>query len=36
MQVEKGRTFLKGTAILAGAGVLMKVLGAVFRIPLTN
>ena len=28
--------FLKGAAVLAGAGIMIKVLGAVFRIPLTN
>ena len=31
-----GNKFLKGAAVLAIAGILMKFLGAVFRIPLTN
>ncbi|MBT7123502.1 MAG: polysaccharide biosynthesis protein, partial [Clostridia bacterium] len=30
------KSFVKGAAILAAAGLLVKVLGAVFRIPLTN
>ncbi|MGN0659910.1 MAG: oligosaccharide flippase family protein [Emergencia sp.] len=33
---EKGNKFIKGAAILGIAGVVIKLLGAVFRIPLTN
>lgn len=33
---EKGNKFVKGAAILGMAGVVIKLLGAVFRIPLTN
>ncbi len=36
MPDNNDRKFLKGAAVLAGAGILMKLLGAVFRIPLTN
>ena len=37
MSNDKGdQKFLKGAAILAGAGIMIKLLGAVFRIPLTN
>ncbi|MEG0924831.1 MAG: polysaccharide biosynthesis protein [Anaerovoracaceae bacterium] len=36
MSEEKGNKFVKGAAILAIAGVVIKLLGAVFRIPLTN
>ncbi len=37
MSNDKGdQKFLKGAVILAGAGIMIKVLGAVFRIPLTN
>ncbi len=36
MAEERQRKFLKGAVILAVAGILNKVLGAVFRIPLTN
>lgn len=36
MADKVGNKFLKGAAVLALAGILMKVLGAVFRIPLTN
>ena len=32
---HKGK-FIKGAAILAMAGIVIKLLGAVFRIPLTN
>ncbi len=31
-----GKLFLKGAVILAGAGVVVKILGAFFRIPLAN
>ncbi|MDD7718710.1 MAG: polysaccharide biosynthesis protein [Eubacteriaceae bacterium] len=34
--VDKGSKFIKGAAILGIAGVMIKVMGAVFRIPLTN
>ena len=30
------KTFIKGAAILGGAGIVIKVLGAIFRIPLGN
>lgn len=33
---DKGNKFIKGAAILGIAGVVIKLLGAVFRIPLTN
>ena len=33
---DKGNKFIKGAAVLGIAGVLIKLLGAVFRIPLTN
>lgn len=33
---NKGNKFIKGAAILGIAGVIIKLLGAVFRIPLTN
>lgn len=33
---NKGNRFIKGAAILGIAGVVIKLLGAVFRIPLTN
>lgn len=33
---DKGNKFIKGAAILAMAGIMIKVLGAVFRIPLTD
>lgn len=36
MSDSNEKKFLKGAAILAGAGVMIKLLGAVFRIPLTN
>ncbi len=36
MSDDRGKKFIKGAAILAGAGIMIKVLGAVFRIPLTN
>lgn len=36
MSNSNEKKFLKGAAILAGAGIMIKVLGAVFRIPLTN
>ncbi len=36
MPDSNDKKFLKGAAVLAGAGILMKLLGAVFRIPLTN
>lgn len=31
-----GKTFLKGAAVLGAAGLLVQILGAVFRIPLAN
>lgn len=31
-----GRTMIKGAAIISAAGIVVKVLGAFFRIPLTN
>lgn len=34
--MSKGNKFIKGAAILGIAGVVIKLLGAVFRIPLTN
>ncbi|MGF6374972.1 stage V sporulation protein B [Clostridiales Family XIII bacterium PM5-7] len=33
---EKGNKFIKGAAILGMAGIVIKFLGAIFRIPLTN
>ncbi len=33
---NKGNKFIKGAAVLGIAGVVIKLLGAVFRIPLTN
>ena len=33
---RKGNSFLKGAAILSIAGILVKILGAIYRIPLTN
>ena len=36
MSANDKRTFLKGAAILGVAGILIKLLGAVFRIPLAN
>lgn len=33
---EKGNKLIKGAAILGAAGIVIKLLGAVFRIPLTN
>ena len=33
-QEKKGNKFIKGTLILGAAGVIIKLLGAVFRIPL--
>ena len=33
---KKGNSFLKGAAILSIAGILVKILGAIYRIPLTN
>ncbi|MFA7502034.1 MAG: polysaccharide biosynthesis protein [Anaerovoracaceae bacterium] len=35
-EVQKNKTFLKGALILGVAGLTIKALGAVFRIPLTN
>lgn len=32
----KGNSFLKGAAILSIAGILVKILGAIYRIPLSN
>ncbi|WP_409227999.1 putative polysaccharide biosynthesis protein [Gudongella sp. SC589] len=34
--MSKGHSFLKGAAILGMAGVLVKILGAIYRIPLSN
>jgi len=34
--MTKGNSFLKGAAILGAAGILVKILGAFFRIPLAN
>lgn len=36
MADNKGNKFIKGAAVLAMAGIMIKVLGAVFRIPLTD
>ncbi len=33
---EKQKSFVKGAAILAAAGIIVKIIGAVFRIPLAN
>lgn len=33
---KKGNSFLKGAAILSIAGILVKILGAIYRIPLSN
>lgn len=33
---SKGNNFLKGAAIISIAGILVKILGAVYRIPLSN
>ena len=35
-EVQKNKTFLKGALILGVAGLTIKALGAMFRIPLTN
>ena len=35
-QKSKGKSFVKGAAVLGAAGIVVKVLGAVFRIPLGN
>ncbi|WP_422485648.1 putative polysaccharide biosynthesis protein [Gudongella sp. DL1XJH-153] len=34
--MSKGHSFLRGAAILGMAGVLVKILGAIYRIPLSN
>lgn len=34
--MSKGNSFIKGAAILGAAGVLVKILGALYRIPLGN
>ncbi|MGI5849488.1 MAG: putative polysaccharide biosynthesis protein [Christensenellales bacterium] len=35
--MSKGqKSFVKGAAILGGAGLIVKIIGAIFRIPLTN
>lgn len=34
--MEKDNRFIKGAAVLAGAGLMIKILGALFRIPLNN
>lgn len=36
MLVHKDNSFLKGAAILGIAGVIVKILGAIYRIPITN
>lgn len=36
MSSSKGNSFLKGAAILSVAGILVKILGAIYRIPLSN
>lgn len=36
MAEEKGNRFVKGAAILAASGLIVKVLGSLFRIPLNN
>ena len=36
MTSSSGRTMLKGAAIISGAGIIVKIIGAFFRIPLTN
>ncbi|MGN0709844.1 MAG: polysaccharide biosynthesis C-terminal domain-containing protein [Anaerovoracaceae bacterium] len=33
---DKGQKFIKGAAVLAASGLIVKVLGAFFRIPLSN
>lgn len=33
---SSGKTMLKGAAIISGAGIAVKIIGAFFRIPLTN
>ncbi|HRV33729.1 MAG TPA: oligosaccharide flippase family protein, partial [Anaerovoracaceae bacterium] len=33
---QKNKTFVKGAVVLGIAGITIKVLGAAFRIPLTN
>ena len=33
---SSGKTMIKGAAIISGAGIVVKVIGAFFRIPLTN
>ncbi len=36
-KMTKGaKGFVKGAAILGGAGLIVKIIGAIFRIPLTN
>ena len=36
MESKQTRTFIKGAAILGVAGIICKIIGAVYRIPLTN
>lgn len=36
MENKQTRTFIKGAAILGAAGIICKIIGAVYRIPLTN
>ena len=36
MESKQTRTFVRGAAILGAAGVICKIIGAVYRIPLTN
>ena len=33
---SSGKTMIKGAAIISGAGIVVKIIGAFFRIPLTN
>ena len=34
--MSKGQNFIKGAAILGIAGIVVKILGAIYRIPLSN
>lgn len=36
MESKQTRTFIKGAAVLGAAGIICKIIGAVYRIPLTN
>ena len=35
-KAEKKGSFIKGATIIAGGGFLAKIIGALYRIPLTN